>query len=58
MQQMMNNMFIDYNVCMNGGSKQVLFQMIMMVNMIIQMIMILMNGVKTSQFNFILNIII
>ena len=47
---MMNNMFMNHNLCMNGGSKQVLFQMIMMANMIIQMIMILMNGVKTNQF--------
>ena len=54
MKQMMNHICINHNVCMNGGSKQVLFQMIMMVNMIIQMIMILMNGVKTTQFMFIL----
>ena len=50
MKHMMNNMFIKHNICMNGGSKQVLFQIIMMVNMIIQMIMMVMNEVKTNQF--------
>ena len=35
MKQIMNHMFINSNVCMNGGS---------------QMIMIMMNGVKTNQF--------
>ena len=50
MKQMMKDMFINHNVCMNGGSNKVLFQMIMMVNMIIQMIMMVMNEVKTHQF--------
>ena len=48
MKQMMNNMFINYNVCMNGGNKKVLFQMIMLVNMIIHIIMMVMNEVKTN----------
>ena len=50
MKQMMKAMFTHQTVCMNGGSKEVLFQMTMIVNMIIQMIMMVMDEVKTNQF--------